>query len=57
VQVYTGLVYKGPGLPGEINQGLATLLKQNGLVRIADAVGRSHLKIEHSEKAGEESGK
>lgn len=41
VQVYTGLVYEGPGLPGRINRGLSELLKSHGLSRVADAVGRS----------------
>ena len=41
VQVYTGLVYRGPGLAREINEGLVRLLRQNGVARIADAVGRS----------------
>lgn len=45
VQVYTGLVYRGPGLPGEINRGLARLLRGHGLTRIAEAVGRSHAEV------------
>ncbi len=39
VQFYTGLVYGGPGLPGEILKGLSRILDRRGLASIADAVG------------------
>jgi len=39
VQVYTGLIYRGPGLVREINTGLAALLKRDGYHTIAEAVG------------------
>lgn len=39
VQVYTGLVYEGPGITRSIVQGLAHRLQQAGLKRITDAVG------------------
>jgi dihydroorotate dehydrogenase len=39
VQLYSALVYQGPGLIGGIKQGLLTLLKRDGLSSIADAVG------------------
>ena len=39
VQLYTALVYRGPGLVGEIIDGLARLLAADGFARIADAVG------------------
>ena len=42
VQVYTGLVYRGPGLAGELNRGLARLLQEHRLSRIGEAVGMSH---------------
>lgn len=45
VQLYTGLIYEGPGLPGEINRGLARLLKGHGLKNIGEAVGKSHPEI------------
>lgn len=45
VQVYTGLVYRGPGLVREINEGLSRLLRQNNLKSIAEAVGRSHPEV------------
>jgi dihydroorotate dehydrogenase len=40
VQLYTALVYRGPGLVKEINTGLAGLLQRDGLRRIGDAVGQ-----------------
>ena len=39
IQVYTGLVYEGPGLVRRINEGLLRLLDRDGLATIADAVG------------------
>ena len=39
VQVYSALVYEGPGLARTINRGLVRLLKRDGLSNIADAVG------------------
>ncbi|MBI4425761.1 MAG: quinone-dependent dihydroorotate dehydrogenase [Elusimicrobia bacterium] len=41
VQVYTGLVYRGPGLVRELNQGLLALARRVGLKKVSDAVGRS----------------
>jgi dihydroorotate dehydrogenase len=42
VQLYTALVYQGPGLVGRIKRGLAERLRAEGFVRIADAVGADH---------------
>jgi dihydroorotate dehydrogenase len=39
VQVYTGLVYEGPALPGEICRGLVALLRRDGFTHLAQAVG------------------
>ena len=39
VQVFTALVYDGPGLVGRIKRGLAARLAAGGLARVADAVG------------------
>lgn len=39
VQIYTGLVYRGPGLVRDIKRGLVDLLEQDGFSSIADAVG------------------
>lgn len=39
VQLYTGLVYEGPGLVRRIKEGLVALLHHDGFDRLADAVG------------------
>ncbi|PAP81870.1 dihydroorotate dehydrogenase (quinone) [Rubrivirga sp. SAORIC476] len=39
LQVYTGLVYEGPGLVSRIHRGLVRLLDRDGLGTLADAVG------------------
>jgi dihydroorotate dehydrogenase len=39
VQLYTALVYQGPGLVGRIKRELAALLAQGGFAHLADAVG------------------
>ncbi len=41
VQVYSALVYHGPGLVGRINRGLVRLLEKNGMKSISEAIGRS----------------
>jgi dihydroorotate dehydrogenase len=40
VQLYSALVYAGPGLARRINAGLAKLLERDGFATIAEAVGR-----------------
>ncbi len=40
VQVYSALVYDGPGLPGAIARGLAERVTQAGLSNISEAIGR-----------------
>ncbi|MFB6136832.1 MAG: quinone-dependent dihydroorotate dehydrogenase [Halobacteriaceae archaeon] len=39
VQLYTGLVYRGPAIAARINRGLATLLERDGFDSVEDAVG------------------
>ncbi len=39
VQVYTGMVYEGPGIAGEIVEGLRRLIKSTGYASLAQAVG------------------
>jgi len=39
VQSYTGLVYEGPALARDINEGLLALLERDGFDSVADAVG------------------
>lgn len=36
VQVYTGLIYRGPSLIGHINRGLLEILKEKGISKLAD---------------------
>ena len=42
VQIYTGLIYRGPALVTEVNRGLSALLKRDGLSHISQAVGLDH---------------
>jgi len=39
VQLYTGLVYRGPAIARDINEGLLALLERDGFDSIEDAVG------------------
>ncbi|WP_102125763.1 quinone-dependent dihydroorotate dehydrogenase [Deinococcus planocerae] len=39
VEVYTALIYEGPGLPARMNRGLSRLLERDGLRNVAQAVG------------------
>ncbi len=42
VQLYTALVFEGPGLAGRINRELAALLAADGFANVSDAVGADH---------------
>jgi dihydroorotate dehydrogenase len=43
VQLYTGFIYRGPGIVREINEGLAQILKREGFTNLDAAVGcRAH---------------
>lgn len=39
VQLYSAMVYRGPGLAAAINRGLAALLKRDGITTIGEAIG------------------
>ena len=39
VQVFTGLIYRGPVLVKMINRGLMRILRENGVARLADFLG------------------
>ena len=39
VQIITGMIYEGPSLISEINQGIVRLLKKDGYNGISEAVG------------------
>ncbi|NRB30340.1 MAG: quinone-dependent dihydroorotate dehydrogenase [Rhizobiaceae bacterium] len=41
VQLYSGMVYEGPGLPGNILRGLVKRLEQEGLEHISQITGRA----------------
>ena len=42
VQLYTGMVYRGPGLVARIKRELAARLRADGFARLDDAVGADH---------------
>lgn len=43
IQLYTGFIYRGPGIAREINEGLASILKREGFSNLDAAVGcRAH---------------
>jgi dihydroorotate dehydrogenase len=42
VQIYSGLVFHGPGLVERIKHQLAACLREGGFCRVLDAVGRDH---------------
>jgi len=42
VQLYTALIYEGPGLISEITRGLSALLRRDGFTSIDQAVGADH---------------
>ena len=39
VQVYTALIYEGPGLVKTIKQGLCELARRDGYAKVSDAIG------------------
>ena len=39
IQIYSAMVYEGPGLAGRIAHGLERLAARDGFARVADAVG------------------
>jgi len=42
VQLYTALVYEGPGLVGRIKRELRDLLRRDGFANVSEAVGADH---------------
>ena len=42
VQLYSAMVYEGPGLARRINKGLAALLKRDGFLSVGEAVGADY---------------
>ncbi len=43
VELYTGLIYEGPGLPAAIKAGLLALMRRDGHNSIAQVIGKSNL--------------
>ena len=39
VQLYTGMVYKGPGVVKEIKKDLISILKKENIKNVSEAVG------------------
>lgn len=39
IQVYTGMIYEGPGIAKKINKQLVRLLEQDGFAHLKDAIG------------------
>ena len=42
VQLYTALVFQGPGLVGRIKRELAALLKEDGFANVSEAIAADH---------------
>ena len=42
VELYTGLIYEGPGLVKKIKQGLVAFLERDGFKSVKDAIGADH---------------
>ncbi len=42
VQLYSALIYQGPGLVGRIKQVMLALMRQDGFTRITTAIGADH---------------
>jgi len=42
IQIYTGLIYKGPGIARDINKGISEYLKRNGMTNVMQLIGTSH---------------
>ena len=42
VEIYTGMIYEGPGLIKKIKKGLVELLRKDGFKNISEAVGADH---------------
>ncbi|MDY0028836.1 MAG: quinone-dependent dihydroorotate dehydrogenase [Pseudobdellovibrionaceae bacterium] len=53
VQIYSALVYEGPGLPNRINRELADLLKRDGFKSLEQAIGADYPDITNSTKTEE----
>ena len=41
VQIYTGLIYEGPSIAGDIVRGLKARMEKEGVRQFADLIGKS----------------
>lgn len=48
IQLYTGFIYRGPGIVNDINKGLRVILEREGLRTLDDAVGIRAKELEAS---------
>lgn len=42
VQIFTAMIYEGPGIAGRIGRGLVDLLQRDGFCHLSEAVGSAH---------------
>ena len=42
MQLYTGMVYKGPTIASKINKELDKIVKRDGFKNISEAIGSKH---------------
>ncbi len=42
IQAYTGFVYGGPTFAGDVNAGLAAIIRERGFANVDEAVGSAH---------------
>ncbi len=54
VQLYSGLVFKGPTVAHSINKGLLEFLQRDGFTHISEAVGAEHQDINKGKKSANE---
>lgn len=45
VELITGMIFEGPQLIGQINRGLAALLRRDGFNNVSDAIGKAHVNL------------
>ena len=45
VQIYTAMIYEGPGVIRRINEGLSRLLQRDGFRNVREAVGSAHVGV------------
>ena len=47
VQIYSALVFEGPGLVGRVKDGLAALLQRDGFATVSEAIGAEAIGADH----------